>query len=86
MPLPELAYEYLPSGLSCLKTKGWIHIYIHQPADSRSLAMKAGLAQTKSRIEEIVRVDNVSGRIVRSVGRKLYQVVIDTQVERKNLT
>lgn len=86
MPLPELAYEYLPYGLSCMKTRGWIHIYIHQPADSRSLAVKDGVAETRRRIEGTARVHNISGRVVRSVGRRLYQVVVDAQVVREDRT
>lgn len=86
MPLPELAYEYLPYGLSCIKTRGWIHIYIHQPADTRSLAVKDSVVETRRRIEGKERVYNISGRVVRSVGRRLYQVVVDAQVVREDKT
>ena len=86
MPLPELAYEYLPYGLSCIKTRGCIHIYIHQPAESRGLAVKESVAETKRRIDGKARVENISGRVVRSVGRRLYQVVVDAQVVREERT
>jgi tRNA (guanine37-N1)-methyltransferase len=82
MPLPELALEYLPYGISCLKPRGWIHIYLHRQGGSRGVAVEDGVTETRRRIEETAEIQSISGRIVRSVGRRLYQVVVDAEVQR----
>jgi tRNA (guanine37-N1)-methyltransferase len=86
MPLPELAFEYLPYALSCIKPRGWIHIYIHQPADTRGVALRDSVIEIRRGMEGVARVHNISGRVVRSVGRRLYQVVVDAEVAREDKT
>jgi tRNA (guanine37-N1)-methyltransferase len=82
MPLPELAYDYLPYGLRCLNGRGWIHVYAHQKAASRRLAIEAVRESISEKIEGAggLSLKGVSARIVRSVGRRMYQVVADVEV------
>lgn len=84
MPLPELAYDYLPYGLQCLKGTGWVHVYVHQRAGSRGSAMEAVEKKVGDNIRELetVSLRSISTRIVRSIGKRTYQVVADAEVER----
>lgn len=83
MPLPELALEYLPVAISCLRGRGVVHLYLHQKGDSRV----AALAQAEAVVAEGVsragaHLTSSVGRVVRSVGRYLFQVVLDIEVVR----
>ncbi len=83
MPLPELALQHLPAAIAALAGKGFIHIYLHVTAmSSREAIGKAvRLAVNRaSRYASRVRVDNA--RVVRTVGPREYQVVVDMWVER----
>ena len=81
MPLPELAYEYLPYGLGCLRGEGgFVHFYAHQRASSRKEAACAVKNAVKVEAEKHRVVKGVETRVVRSVGRGLYQVVADIEV------
>jgi tRNA (guanine37-N1)-methyltransferase len=86
MPLPELALEYIPDTVFCLKERGMVHVYIHQKAPSRSSAMSIaeGIA-----VEGIAtagaRAISSRARIVRSVGRHLFQVVVDIEVAKQGV-
>lgn len=80
MPLPDLALEYVEYALKALAGgRGWIHVYLHLNSDDPT-----------SRAEEMVRervseyswnIISSQSRIVRSVGPRLYQVVVDALVE-----
>jgi tRNA (guanine37-N1)-methyltransferase len=80
MPLPELVYEYLPYGVACLKEGGWIHAYTHQEGASRRQAVEEAEGKVRNRIEEFSAVKEISGRSVRSVGRRMYQVAVDARI------
>jgi len=80
LPLPELVYEYLPYGVACLKEEGWIHAYTHQEGVSRMQAVKEAEEKVRNRIEEFSAVQEISGRAVRSVGRRRYQIAIDAHI------
>lgn len=75
MPLPEKAKEFLPRALLALKGKGWIHYYTHifygkdeDPVEKAKL--------------EVGNMDVRFGRVVRMVGPRLAQVVLDIYVEK----
>lgn len=78
MPLPALAIQYMPYAVSCLRDRGWIHAYLHQKGKRRD-AMKEGMEAVKRVLKD--KVLSVGGRVVRSVGRKTYQVVVDVELK-----
>jgi len=80
MPLPELVYEYLPYGVACLREEGWIHLYTHQEGTSRKQAVEEARRKIRNRIEEFTVVKEISGRPVRSVGRRTYQIAVDARI------
>lgn len=80
MPLPELVYEYLPYGIACLKEKGWIHAYTHQEGASRRQAVEEAEGKVRNRIEEFCSVKEISGRPIRSVARRMYQIAVDARI------
>jgi tRNA (guanine37-N1)-methyltransferase len=81
MPLPELALEYIPDAMSCLRGKGAVHVYLHQRAPSRADAVR--LAEAAA-VEKVIATGAIASplgsRVVRSVGRHLFQVVVDIEV------
>jgi tRNA (guanine37-N1)-methyltransferase len=84
MPLPEKAYEYLDVALLALKPAGgWIHYYSFEYAKKdkdpvqeaeTKLAKKLRLLCTDFKVE--------FGRIVRPIGPRWYQVVLDVKVRK----
>ncbi|MEM0285724.1 MAG: hypothetical protein QXW34_01095, partial [Candidatus Methanomethyliaceae archaeon] len=78
MPLPDLAIQYLPYAINSLKDYGWIHIYLHQESKNR----KNAIVEAEKLLRRIINVKNINGRVVRSVGRKLYQVVLDLEISK----
>ncbi|MCC6013365.1 MAG: class I SAM-dependent methyltransferase family protein [Candidatus Verstraetearchaeota archaeon] len=76
LPFPELAIEYLPYAIECLKEQGWLHVYLHQKANNR----KEAIEEAKKLLKDF---NIINERVVRSVGKKLYQVVLDIEI-RKN--
>ncbi len=77
MPLPTLAIQYLHYAVSCLRGRGWLHVYLHQEG-RRKDAVMGGIKVVQGELEG--RAKSISGRIVRSVGRRLYQVVVNVEV------
>jgi len=87
MPLPEKAYEYLSYAVLALKPgDGWVHYYdfVHASRDEKPV----------EKVEEKVcgKMDELkldfripSARIVRTVGPRWYQVVLDILVRKKSL-
>jgi tRNA (guanine37-N1)-methyltransferase len=83
MPLPELALEYIPDAISCLKGRGMVHVYLHERASSRASALDQAVEAAVVAIESAgANADPSRKRIVRSVGRNLFQVVVDIEVLR----
>jgi tRNA (guanine37-N1)-methyltransferase len=83
MPLPELALEYIPNAISCLRGRGTVHVYLHQEASSRPSALgQAGSIAAEAVVGAGARAVSSKGRVVRSVGRNLFQVALDIEVER----
>jgi len=83
MPLPELAYEYFEKAIKALKDEGVIHVYDFVSTECKGDAT-AGVAEkyiSKSR-ELGVSASVIFSRVVRSVGPRKYQVVLDIYVRK----
>lgn len=80
MPLPDLSIQYLPYAINSLKERGWIHVYLHQESRNR----KGAVVEAEKLLRGLLlnKVKSISGRVVRSVGRKLYQVVLDLEISK----
>ena len=83
MPLPDLAIQYLGHAVAALRVEGVVHVYLHVHAgrgeDPVRRAEEALAAAMGS-----LRVDWASrgSRVVRMVGPRMYQVVVDAWVRR----
>ena len=83
MPLPELAIEYLEYALLALKEKGVIHVYVHVKTLKGEDPLKKAISIVENRIRELnAKVLMSSARIVRLVGPRLYQVVVDIEIQK----
>ncbi len=83
MPLPELAIEYLPDAISALRGEGFVHVYYFITAKGRDEAVGAAEEVFAEALEKAgVEWEFTSGRVVRSVGPRYYQVVLDIRVKR----
>jgi tRNA (guanine37-N1)-methyltransferase len=84
MPLPEKAFEYLPSALLALKKAGgWIHYYAFEHA----LKTEDPIVKVKLKVAEKLRSLSVTfeipfSRIVRTIGPNWYQIALDIKIER----
>ncbi len=74
MPLPEKAKEFLPKAVKTLKGKGWIHYYTHVHYDKGEDPVEKAKLEVKD-------MDVRFGRVVREVGPRLAQVVLDIYVD-----
>lgn len=82
MPLPELAIDYLPFGIRLLKNKGVIHLYVHISGGPKNKAVESAICEVLPHLEKFSNVKQISGRLVREIGSRRYQVVIDAEVEK----
>jgi tRNA (guanine37-N1)-methyltransferase len=79
MPLPELAFEYLPYALMALKPSGgWIHFFDFQHA----IKGEDPIEKTCKKVGMCLDVLDVSyrlgfSRVIRSIGPHWYQTVLD---------
>lgn len=80
MPLPERTDEFLDDAVSAIKDTGVIHYYSHVHADRRQDAISV----IKKHFDNISSVSHriVGGRLVRAVGPRYYQVVIDVTIRK----
>ena len=79
MPLPEKAKEYLNTALEVLKPPfGIVHYYTHTYASRRENAFKEPAKEVENVLKN--RYSIISQRIVREVGPRWYQVVLDLKV------
>ena len=83
MPLPELAIKYLPKAVNSLRRSGIIHVYDFVTAMSR----REGINEARLRYSQVlrelgVRHEVLFSRVVRSVGPRYYQVVLDIRIWR----
>lgn len=78
MPLPELAFKYYPKALIALRDQGYIHVYEFVSTEKK----RDALTIATRRYEELssslnARCKAEFTRVVRSVGPRYYQVVLD---------
>ncbi|MBI5146966.1 MAG: class I SAM-dependent methyltransferase family protein [Thaumarchaeota archaeon] len=78
MLLPERSDEFLDSAISATKSGGIIHYYSHQHADKRQAAVEV----SKQHYLQVtpVKSDVLGGRMVRAVGPRYYQTVVDVRI------
>lgn len=80
MLLPERSDEFLESAINALKSNGMLHYYCHIHSDKKSEV--AGLAK-RHFLEAIKNKSEVlSSKIVRPVGPRFYQAVVDARVSK----
>jgi len=79
MPLPEKASDYLDIAIGALNSpQGIIHYYTHTRAISREDAIDESLRYLKNRLK--FNFESKGERVVREVGPRCYQIVLDLQV------
>lgn len=78
MLLPERSDEFLDSAISATKSGGMIHYYSHQHADKGQDPVDV----SKQHYLQItpVRSEILGGRMVRAVGPRYYQTVVDVRI------
>jgi tRNA (guanine37-N1)-methyltransferase len=83
MPLPEKAFEYLESAIQALKKgKGVIHYYDFVSAKRNEDPIEKLTQCVEHRLHELVSTFSVSSsRVVRMVGPRSYQVVLDVSIK-----
>jgi tRNA (guanine37-N1)-methyltransferase len=83
MPLPERAYEYLDYAHLALKpTGGWIHYYGFEYAKKNENPVEKAETKVSEKIRRLCSNFQVEfGRIVRPIGPRWYQVVLDIHVK-----
>lgn len=79
MPLPEKAYDYLDITLMALKPKGgWIHYYDFEYAKKTQDPVKKAETKVTKKLSALCKdYDMTFGRIVRTIGPRWYQIVLD---------
>ncbi len=83
MPLPEKAFEYLPSAVSALKTSGgWVHVHAFEHA----LKIEIVAEKVRQKVAETLGVSGLDFkvscvRVVRSTGPNWFQLVADVHVK-----
>lgn len=81
MPLPGYSRTYLPNAISALRDCGVIHVYDFVSAERKEEALIKGKEIFSEELKKNdVRYEFLYGRIVRSVGPRYYQVVLDIKV------
>jgi len=81
MPLPELALKYLMYAVKSLRGRGIIHVYEFVKAMNKEEAInKANEEYMKEFSKLNVKATLLNARIVRTVGPRKYQVVLDFEV------
>ena len=81
MLLPEKSDEFLNSAISTTKNNGIIHYYSHIHADKKSDAAKLS-EQHYLEVATPVKSTILGSKIVRPVGPRFYQTVVDVKIEK----
>ena len=76
--LPERSDEFLDSAISTTKSGGIIHYYSHIHADKKSEAGK--LTEEHYLKVTSVKSEILGSKIVRAVGPRYYQTVVDVKI------
>jgi tRNA (guanine37-N1)-methyltransferase len=85
MPLPELAYEYFEDAVASLGGRGVVHVYDFASSRTKEEALDEVRAKYLSKCGSMgVRAEVLASRVVRSVGPRYYQVVLDLLVEKSS--
>lgn len=80
MLLPERSDEFLDSSISATKNNGVIHYYSHIHADVKSDAPK--LSEKHYLEVTPVKSEILNSKIVRAVGPRYYQTVVDVRIKK----
>ncbi len=81
MPLPGLSYEYLDAAVAALRGKGMIHVYEFTRAGPGEDPVEKVVKKFIERFESLgASAKPVEARVVRMVGPRKYQVVVDFEV------
>ncbi len=87
MPLPMLALKYLPYAILALKEEGgYIHMYLDVYVDKGEKAVVKAKHYVQMALTQLpVKYRILNGRVVRSVGPRRKQVVLDVWARRVNI-
>jgi tRNA (guanine37-N1)-methyltransferase len=83
MPYPERAIDYFPFAVKALKEKGGIiHLYLHV----KSAPMEDIIKETVPKLEipDYFKISSINGGIVREVGPRIEQIVLDIELAAVN--
>ena len=80
MLLPERSDEFLDTAISSLKKNGVIHYYSHIHAEKKQDAPK--LSEDHFLNINKIQADILDSRVVRPVGPRFYQTVVDIKIQR----
>ena len=85
MPLPEKAYEYPDYAVAALKPKGgWIHYYDFEHAGKDEKPMEKVKSRVSEKLSQLGIDSSISfSRVVRDIGPRWLQVVVDIEVRGK---
>ena len=78
MPLPELAMDYLIHAVRYLNRRGWVHTYLHIEGKSKEEARRKAEIRVMDGATAIFDITKIQSRVVRSVGCRTFQVVVDS--------
>jgi tRNA (guanine37-N1)-methyltransferase len=78
MLLPERSDEFLDSAIKASKEKGILHYYCHTHSDKKSNVAKEATKHFLSVVK--VKSEILGSRIVRPVGPRFYQAVVDVSI------
>jgi tRNA (guanine37-N1)-methyltransferase len=82
MPLPMLALSYLKHAVAALRGRGFIHLYLHVGYGKGEDPREKAVGLVARGVEELnARLLGAYARIVRPVGPRRAQVVVDAEVE-----
>ncbi|MCS7107867.1 MAG: class I SAM-dependent methyltransferase family protein [Sulfolobales archaeon] len=83
MPLPELAFNYFQHAVNAIKDIGVIHIYEFERGYDKNTAISNVTTKYLRKSSELgINAEVLSSRVVRSVGPRKYQVVIDLKISK----
>jgi len=79
MPYPERALEYFPYAVKALKEDGGIiHIYLHVKSNPIDKTIQEALSTLT--LPTNFRISSIQGKVVREVGPRIEQVVLDLKL------
>jgi tRNA (guanine37-N1)-methyltransferase len=79
MPLPEYAKEYISDAILALKDHGIIHYFTHIHADNKLDAINRSKDEMIYIMQDY-KYSVINAKVVRAVGPRLYQLVLDLEV------